>query len=77
MSHVVHVDTLDIQIIDMFCGIVLCCLSSAKPRQRSMIRHAQNYDASCVIVSGLVYHTVLPELEQAQTTQYVTPSPQL
>ena len=36
---------------------MLCCLSSAKLRQHSIIHQARNYDASYVIVSGLVYQT--------------------
>ena len=42
MSHVVHVDTLDIQIIDMFCGIVLCCRSSAKLKQLLFSLHLRS-----------------------------------
>ena len=42
-----------------------------------MEQQALNCGAMCVIVSGLVYHTVLPELGRAQATEYTTPSPKL
>ena len=38
-----------------------------------MMHQAGNYDASCFIVSSLVYHIVLPELAQAQAAKYDTP----
>ena len=46
-------------------------------RQHTMIHHARNYAAFCVLVSGLVSHMVLPELGQAQAAQYETTGPNL
>ena len=42
-----------------------------------MIHQARNYDATCVIVSGLANHALMPELALSQAAQYETPGPQL
>ena len=49
----------------------------AKFKQLSMTHQARHHDATCVLVSGLVYHTVLPRCGDAPATQYDTPSPKL
>ena len=49
----------------------------AELRQHSMVHQARYYDARRVIVPGLVYQTAMPELGQAQATQYDTLGPKL
>ena len=70
---------LQVQIASLFRAwcVTLCCLSLSDLRQRSMIHHARNYDAYCVLVAGLVFRTVLPELGRAQATPHDSPGRKL